>query len=318
VPAHCRHPRCCHWSRRFSLQVSWCVSIASSQAFLLTLAEYFSIGHVGSPFHAIYSSIARVDSPCRAVYSSNRRVCSRSCFFLLLLSRISETIILPISSVTPRIMPRTPLQYRHPRGGPSWYRTPKRVTYAVTVDAYDTPEAIAKIQISASGRHLHTIRSPMSDRQRVFLRNAEPLDDVKDRCELRNAAAIGQLEHAVGKQQRQIDDLDIGEHMVCRWRPDADIWILAMASGVSYASTVTAYVTLFGVRYQYGPPLGCRCCKGVLGMMRGVTELMGRMMVSLIRESRRRRKKQDATVGGTRASELTVGAVRGRSAASHG
>jgi hypothetical protein len=53
---------------------------------------------------------------------------------------------------------------------------------------------------SPSADH-NDLRSPMFNRDRIFLGNAEPLDDVKDWCELRNAVAIRRLEHAVRKQQ---------------------------------------------------------------------------------------------------------------------
>jgi hypothetical protein len=92
-------------------------------------------------------------------------------------------------------MPKTPaFRHRYPTGSGYESRTPKRVTYAVTVDADDSPDAIAKVKNLASGRHLETIHSPLSHRNRTFLGDASPLNAAQDRCDIRNMAAIERLE----------------------------------------------------------------------------------------------------------------------------
>jgi hypothetical protein len=93
-------------------------------------------------------------------------------------------------------MPRTPaFRHRYRTGSGYQNRTPnlKRLTYAVA--AGDTPDAI---------------RSPLSHRDRTYLEDAEPLNAVQDRCDIRNTAAIKRLERQIDElkqHQRQIDDL---------------------------------------------------------------------------------------------------------------
>jgi hypothetical protein len=99
------------------------------------------------------------------------------------------------SSSVLRTMPRTPaFRHRYRTGSGYESLTPKKMTYAVTVDAYNTPDAIAKVKNLASGRHLETIRSPISHRNRTFFGDASPLNAVRDRCDIRNMAAIERLE----------------------------------------------------------------------------------------------------------------------------
>jgi len=77
------------------------------------------------------------------------------------------------------------------------------VTFAVTVNAYNTPDAISEIQNSMRNRHLETKLSPLSNRNRVYLGDTRPLDDFKTRCELRNAEAIRELQDTVDDLERE-------------------------------------------------------------------------------------------------------------------
>jgi hypothetical protein len=102
-------------------------------------------------------------------------------------------------------MPRTPaFRHRHQTGSGHERLTPKRVTYAVTVDADDSPDAIAKVKNLASGRHLETIRSPLSHRNRKFLGDASPLNAVRDRCDIRNMAAIERLDGHIDELKQHL------------------------------------------------------------------------------------------------------------------
>jgi hypothetical protein len=107
-------------------------------------------------------------------------------------------------------MPRTPaFRHRHQTGSGHESLTPKRVTYAVTVDADDSPDAIAKVKNLASGRHLETIRSPLSHRNRTFLGDASPLNAVRDRCDIRNMAAIERLEGHIDELKHHLRELTL-------------------------------------------------------------------------------------------------------------
>jgi hypothetical protein len=107
-------------------------------------------------------------------------------------------------------MPRTPaFRHRHQTGSGHESLTPKRVTYAVTVDADDSPDAIAKVKNLASGRHLETIRSPLSHRNRTFLGDASPLNAVRDRCDIRNMAAIERLEGDIDELKHHLRELTL-------------------------------------------------------------------------------------------------------------
>ena len=63
---------------------------------------------------------------------------------------------------------------------------------AVTVNAYDTPDAIREVQLSMANPHFVTKDSSLSKRNRVFLGDLKPLDDLKPRCDLLNTEAIRQ------------------------------------------------------------------------------------------------------------------------------
>lgn len=81
-------------------------------------------------------------------------------------------------------MPKTPSTKRRLEGQYNSRSYPgpaesKIVTFAVTLNAVDTPDAKRKFGQSMQYRHLHTIRSPISGSNRVFLGNSDPLNDIR-------------------------------------------------------------------------------------------------------------------------------------------
>jgi hypothetical protein len=65
---------------------------------------------------------------------------------------------------------------------------------------------MSKLRISAAGRHLNTVSSPISRRPRVFLGAAQPLYDIKARCDQQFTEQLAQLQRQMGEHRRELDD----------------------------------------------------------------------------------------------------------------
>ena len=106
-------------------------------------------------------------------------------------------------------MPKTPVAKRRPerRSYISYRpRKSKSVTFAVTVDAFDTPDVKQKIGQTMEDRGLRTIRSPLSGSRLVFLGDAAPLKDIKDRCDDRFCDATKDFQKQLDDQKRHFQN----------------------------------------------------------------------------------------------------------------